>query len=136
VARKALILGHFAGFTGGIDAVHVESLVPQRARHLPLAQFLASLEEYDAEWRGRVEAARARGEVLRYVASVTRRSIRVGLAAVPAASPLGGLRGTDNQVVFTTDRYATNPLVITGPGAGLEVTAAGVMNDVMKLAPA
>jgi aspartokinase/homoserine dehydrogenase 1 len=136
VARKALILGHFAGFAGGIDAVQVESLVPARARHLPLAPFLASLEEFDDEWRRRVEAARTRDEVLRYVARVTRRTIRVGLAAVPASSPLGGLRGTDNQVVFTTDRYAANPLVITGPGAGLAVTAAGVMNDVLKLAPA
>ena len=136
VARKALILGHFAGFTGGMDEVAVESLVPARARHLPLAAFLATLEEFDAEWCGRVEAAKAQGQVLRYVASVTRKAIRVGLASVPASSALGGLRGTDNQVVFTTDRYATHPLVITGPGAGLEVTAAGVMNDVMKLAPA
>jgi aspartokinase/homoserine dehydrogenase 1 len=136
VARKALILGHFAGFTGGIDDVVVESLVPRRARHLPLAAFLASLEEYDAEWCGKVESAKAQGQVLRYVASVTRRAIRVGLTAVPASSALGGLRGTDNQVVFTSDRYAANPLVITGPGAGLEVTAAGVMNDVLKLAPA
>jgi bifunctional aspartokinase / homoserine dehydrogenase 1 len=136
VARKALILGHFAGFAGGIDDVVVESLVPKRARHLPLAQFLDSLEEYDAEWSGKVEAAKARGEVLRYVASVTRKAIRVGLAAVPASSALGGLRGTDNQVVFSSERYAANPLVITGPGAGLEVTAAGVMNDVLKLAPA
>ena len=136
VARKALILGHFAGFTGGMDEVAVESLVPARARPLPLAAFLATLEEFDAEWCGRVEAAKAQGQVLRYVASVTRKAIRVGLASVPASSALGGLRGTDNQVVFTTDRYAAHPLVITGPGAGLDVTAAGVMNDVMKLAPA
>jgi aspartokinase/homoserine dehydrogenase 1 len=136
VARKALILGHFAGFAGGIEDVAVESLVPKRARALPLAQFLACLETFDAEWAARVEAARAKGQVLRYVASVTRSALRVGLAAVPAASALGSLRGTDNQVVFTTDRYRDNPLVITGPGAGLAVTAAGVMNDVMKLAPA
>jgi aspartokinase/homoserine dehydrogenase 1 len=136
VARKALILGPFAGFAGDMDQVVVESLVPARARSLPLAQFLGTLEDYDAEWCGRVEAAKARGEVLRYVASVTRKAVRVGLASVPASSALGGLRGTDNQVVFTTDRYSTHPLVITGPGAGLEVTAAGVMNDVMKLAPA
>jgi aspartokinase/homoserine dehydrogenase 1 len=50
-------------------------------------------------------------------------------------SALGALRGSDNQVVFTTDRYRSNPLVITGPGAGLDVTAAGVMNDILKLAP-
>lgn len=136
VARKALILGHFTGFSGGIDAVRVEPLVPRRARSVPLPAFLETLEQYDAEWLARVAAARARGEVLRYVARVTQRSLEVGLASVPASSALGGLRGTDNQVVFTTDRYRDHPLVVTGPGAGLEVTAAGVLNDVLKLAPA
>ncbi len=136
VARKALILGHLMGYTGGIESVTVESLVPKAARGLPLAEFLARMDGSDAEWRARVEAARAKGGVLRYVASVTPRAITVGLATVPAASALGSLRGTDNQVVFTSDRYRTNPLVVTGPGAGLEVTAAGVMNDIMKLAPA
>jgi aspartokinase/homoserine dehydrogenase 1 len=47
---------------------------------------------------------------------------------------LAGLRGTDNQIVFTTPRYDENPLAITGPGAGPAVTAAGVLNDVLKLA--
>lgn len=75
----------------------------------------------------------ARGKVLRYVASVTRRRIRVGLAEVGSESPFAGLRGTDNQVAFTTMRYRTNPLVIQGPGAGLAVTAAGIYNDVAEL---
>jgi aspartokinase/homoserine dehydrogenase 1 len=136
VARKALILGHFTGFTGGIDAVRVEPLVPRRARALPLPAFLDTLEQYDDEWAARVAAARARGEVLRYVARVSQRALQVGLASVPAASALGGLRGTDNQVVFSTDRYREHPLVVTGPGAGLEVTAAGVLNDILTLAPA
>lgn len=135
VARKALILGRLLGFRGGIDQVEVESLVPRQVRSATLEAFVATLERHDAGWHARGERARGEGKVLRYVARVTPRRITVGLAAVPAASALGGLRGTDNQVVFTTDRYHTNPLVITGPGAGLEVTAAGVMNDIMRLAP-
>src|SRR4029453_8435563 len=97
---------------------------------------LSSLDRFDDEWAGRVASAKARGQVLRYVAAVTRARIRVSLASVPAESALGALRGTDNQVVFTTDRYRDNPLVITGPGAGLDVTAAGVMNDILNMAPA
>jgi homoserine dehydrogenase len=135
VARKALILGRLLGFRGGIDDVSVESLVPRQARALPLEDFLASLEAYDAPWEAKVRSARARGQLLRYVARVTPSRITVGLTSVPQASALGSLRGTDNQVVFTTERYRTNPLVITGPGAGLEVTAAGVMNDILRLAP-
>jgi aspartokinase/homoserine dehydrogenase 1 len=135
VARKALILGRLLGFSGGIDAVAVESLVPKRARGMSLPEFLDTLERFDDDWVERVARAKERGQVWRYVAAVTRGRIRVGLAAVPLESALGALRGTDNQVVFTTDRYRRNPLIITGPGAGLDVTAAGVMNDILKLAP-
>jgi homoserine dehydrogenase len=53
---------------------------------------------------------------------------------VSAASSLGALTGTDNQFAITTNRYRDNPIVITGPGAGVAVTAAGVLNDVLKLA--
>lgn len=56
--------------------------------------------------------------------------------AVDARSPLASLSGTDNQFIFTTMRYKKNPLVITGPGAGPDVTAAGILNDVLKLASA
>jgi bifunctional aspartokinase / homoserine dehydrogenase 1 len=55
---------------------------------------------------------------------------------VPTASPFASIKGSDNQLVFTTARYKDNPLVITGPGAGAEVTAAGVLNDILRLAGA
>jgi aspartokinase/homoserine dehydrogenase 1 len=60
--------------------------------------------------------------------------VSVELRAVPTTSPFAGLRGTDNQVVFTTTRYRENPMIITGPGAGPAVTAAGVLNDILKAA--
>jgi aspartokinase/homoserine dehydrogenase 1 len=72
--------------------------------------------------------------VLRYVASVTRRSLAVGLREVDRSSPFAALKGADNTVVFTTARYKSNPLVITGPGAGPPVTAAGVLNDILQIA--
>jgi bifunctional aspartokinase / homoserine dehydrogenase 1 len=61
------------------------------------------------------------------------KKITVGVEAVDAASPLGRLRGTDNTVVIQTKRYHTNPLVVTGPGAGAAVTAAGVLNDIVAI---
>ena len=112
----------------------VESLVPASARRIPLPRYLASLERFDKDWQGRLSRAKARGRVLRYIASVTRRGIRVGLAEVSAGSPFAGLKGTDNQVAFTTARYRANPLVIQGPGAGLAVTSGGIFNDVAELA--
>jgi aspartokinase/homoserine dehydrogenase 1 len=136
VARKALILGRLLGFRGEIDDIAVESLVPNEARRLPLTEFLERLEEWDEPWRRRVATAGARGRVLRYRAIATRRRIKVGLVVVDARSPLASLSGTDNQFIFTTMRYKKNPLVITGPGAGPAVTAAGILNDVLKLAGA
>jgi len=52
---------------------------------------------------------------------------------VPATSPMGSAGGTRNLLVFTSDRYRAEPLVISGPGAGTEVTAAGILNDIRAL---
>ncbi len=136
VGRKALILARLLGYRGELSRKAVESLVPNWARPLPLSQFLARLAELDAGWKRRVDAARAQGNTLRYVATVTPAKIAVGLKAVPLTSPLASIKGSDNQLVFTTARYKSNPLVIRGPGAGAEVTAAGVLNDILRLAGA
>ena len=136
VGRKALILARLLGYRGELSRAAVESLVPRWARAIPLPQFLERLPEMDAAWKRRVDAARAQGSVLRYVATVTRGRIAVGLKPVPLSSPLASIKGSDNQLVFTTARYKTNPLVIRGPGAGAEVTAAGVLNDILRLAGA
>ena len=131
VGRKALILARLLGYPGELSRTAVESLVPKWARAIPLPRFLDRLDELDAAWRGRVAAAAADGKVLRYVATVTRSKIAVGLRPVSTTSPLAAIQGSDNQLVFTTARYKANPLVITGPGAGAEVTAAGVLNDIL-----
>lgn len=136
VARKALILARLLGYQGELLQSAVESLVPKWARTLSLADFLVRLEELDASWKRRVEAAASEDSVLRYVALVTPTRIAVGVQVVPARSPLAAIKGSDNQLVFTTARYKANPLVITGPGAGAEVTAAGVLNDILRLAGA
>ena len=112
----------------------MESLVPEELRSVTAAEFLARIEELDSVWRDRVAEAHASGRVLRYRATVTAESVRVGLVAVDLSSSFATLTGTDNQFAITTTRYRANPIVITGPGAGVAVTAAGVLNDVLKLA--
>ena len=134
VARKALILGRMIGFSGELTDVEVESLVPDALRDAPLDVFLNRLPDADAPWEQRIREAHDRGTVLRYRATVTKREARVGIVAVDASSSLASLAGTDNHFSFTTRRYRANPLVITGPGAGAAVTAAGVLNDILKLA--
>jgi aspartokinase/homoserine dehydrogenase 1 len=134
VARKALILAQLLGNEGSLDEVEVESLVPEQLRSVTTAEFLARIEELDPVWRDRVREVRASGRVLLYRATVTAESVRVGLVAVGALSSFAALTGTDNQFAITTTRYRANPIVISGPGAGVAVTAAGVLNDVLKLA--
>jgi homoserine dehydrogenase len=132
VLRKGLILARLLGYEGKVPAA--ENLVPPSQRKVPLASFMAKLASQDEAWRKRVEAERARGRVLRYVVLATARGVQAGLQAVPRESPLGSLRGTRNLLSFTTRRYRAEPLVVSGPGAGPEVTAAGVLNDVQSLA--
>src|SRR5260221_140018 len=131
-ARKGLILARLLGYVGAPPAA--EDLVPRALRRLPLPEFLKRLPSLDADWRARVARASARGRVLRYVVSATAKEVRAQLVEVPASSSTGALRGTRNLVSFTTRRYRTEPLVITGPGAGPEVTAAGILNDLHQLA--
>ena len=133
VARKGIILGRMLGYTGEMSDVNLESLVPASLQAVSRAEFLAALPGCDADWDLRITEARARGEVLRYRARATRGGVRVGLVSVPAGSALASLDGTDNLFVFTTARYRERPLVVSGPGAGTEVTAAGVLGDVLRL---
>ncbi len=133
VGRKALILGRLLGFQGEPEDIEVESLVPRAAASLSRDEFVASLARWDGDWEKRVADARARGGALRYVATVTKQKIRVGLQICDPGSPFAALRGSDNQIAFTTTRYKS-PLVIRGAGAGPDVTAGGVLNDILELA--
>ena len=137
VARKALILGRLLGYPGELADVELDPLLPKEAWGLTRDEFLARLADFDPWWEERAAAARRSGRLLRYVATVTARRVSVQLSAVEPGSAFAGLDGTDNQIAFTTRRYdEKNPLVIKGPGAGLAVTAAGVLNDLLDVAGA
>jgi bifunctional aspartokinase / homoserine dehydrogenase 1 len=131
-ARKGLILARLLGYEG--PPPRAEDLTPAAMRRLRPEQFLARLSELDKPWSERVARAAASGRVLRYVVTATPHGVEARLHAVPSDSAIGALRGTRNLVSFTTRRYRTEPLVITGPGAGAEVTAAGILNDIRYLA--
>ena len=131
-ARKGLILGRLLGYRGAAPVPH--DLVPRPLKSVSLEEFLERLPAFDKEWAGRVEAERRKERVLRYVVAATPRSVSARLTAVPIASPMGSLEGTRNLIAFTTRRYRKEPLVVSGPGAGAAVTAAGLLNDIYSLA--
>ncbi len=135
VARKLVILAREAGHELSLEDVAVESLVPEALRQASVEDFMARLHEVDAAFTQRLAQARACGHVLRYVAQFSPgQAPSVGLVELPADHAFANLRLTDNVVQFTTRRYCDNPLVVQGPGAGPEVTAAGVFADVLRVA--
>jgi aspartokinase/homoserine dehydrogenase 1 len=133
VARKALILARTLGRRANLSEIQLEPLFGPDVDDPDPATFVRNLAKLDDVFAERVARAKRDGKVLRYVAKITGRSIRVGVEAVPQSSPMGSLRGTANQVAIYSKRYKTNPLVVTGPGAGAEVTAAGVLNDIVAI---
>ena len=134
VARKALILARTAGWELEMSSLTVEALYPESMSDLTAAEFVAATPSLNSAYETRVREAQRQGKVLRYVARITPEGGTVGLVTVPGAGPLSALRGPANYIALRTCRYDEVPLVLSGPGAGPEVTAAGVLGDIIGLA--
>ncbi len=134
VARKALILGRMSGLLGASAEVELEGLVPSSWAGMAPDALRTRLRELDAPLAARIEGAAAEGRVLRYVARVEPDRVRVGPLEVPKDAPAGRLSGSENLISFRSERYDAIPLVVTGPGAGVEVTAMGVLGDILRVA--
>ena len=96
---------------------------------------MARLGELDAPMLAKLEAARGRNRVLRYVGALDAASNQatVGLVELERSHPFANINLTDNVVRFVTSRYDQNPLVVQGPGAGPAVTAGGVFADLLRV---
>lgn len=135
VTRKLLILARTAGVDLEPDAITVESLVPAALAAARQDRVDADLEALDAPLRARFQAAHRVGRRLRYIARLETNGVaRIGLEELGPDDPLASGSGCDNRVAVWSDRYDQNPLVIQGPGAGAEVTAAALLDDVLRLA--
>jgi homoserine dehydrogenase len=130
VARKALILARLAGWPVEPAHIRVEPLYPAEMASLSVAEFMSELPRLDADFAAYMGALAG---VPRYMAEVSPERGVVALRMV-GERLAAQLRGTLNQVSFTTQRYDEHPLTIIGPGAGLEVTAAAVLEDCVQLA--
>lgn len=133
VARKALILSRDSGGIMELSDIAVENLVPASMRDIDVKTFLQKLPELDAMYESVKQEAESKGNVLRYMAVIENGQVQIALKQVDAQHPFYNLSGSDNMIVFTTERYKNNPLVIKGPGAGAEVTAAGVFAEIISI---
>ena len=135
VARKLVILARGAGRALSLQDVEVESLVPEALRSVSRDEFFARLGEMDAPMQARFAQAQQQGLGLRYLAQLDRDGkARVRLVTPEASHASLHSQLTDNLIQFRTRRYAANPLVVQGPGAGRDVTAAGVFGDILSIA--
>ncbi|MCH4292845.1 bifunctional aspartate kinase/homoserine dehydrogenase II [Shewanella sp. 3B26] len=135
--RKLLILAREIGLDLELDDIKVKSPVPQALAELPLDAFLARIDELDAPMSDALHAAAAEGKVLRYIAALDKAggklTAEVGLQWVDKAHPYANLTPGDNVFVIRSAFYQGNPLIIRGPGAGREVTAAAVQSDLVHI---
>ena len=135
VGRKLVILAREMGLDLELEDVRIESLVPESLRRGSVGEFLQGLPQHDEAMTGRLDQARGRGEVLRYVGLIDPEGkCSVELKSYPRSHAFAGTTGSDNIVAFTTQRYRTQSLIVQGPGAGPEVTAGGVFADLLRLA--
>ena len=153
VARKVTILARACGVEVDLDDVPVDSLVPASLQSWAPKEgevladaFIKEMEAFDAEKDALIKKATEAGNCLRFVGVVdltaknmmgmSSPSVKVELKEYPLSHPFAGTQFADNICAFSTERYAPQPLVVQGPGAGAAVTAAGIFADVIKVAQA
>jgi aspartokinase/homoserine dehydrogenase 1 len=133
VARKILILARETGTQLELEDVTVENLIPsEMSPDLSVDDFLTQFSRYDSKFMNLFELAKKESKVLRYIASWDGQKATVKLKSVGEDNPFYHQNGRENFIIFTTKRYKDSPMVIKGHGAGAEVTAAGVLGDILK----
>lgn len=134
VGRKILILARETGVPMETDHIKLIDFLPEGAMEAETVGEFFTVLENNADYFSKLQAdAAAEGKVLRMIATLEEENASVGIQAVGPENPFYGLNGSDNMIVFTTDRYRERPLVVRGPGAGAEVTAAGVFAEIIKI---
>lgn len=134
IARKITILAREAGYEMEREEVEVASILPPSCEAAEsVDDFMQALAAADGHFEQIRAVAAEKGGRLRMIATLEDGSARIALEEVGPESPFYPLSGSDNMIVFTTDRYRDRPLVIRGPGAGAEVTAAGLFAEIIGI---
>jgi len=134
VARKLLILAREVGLELELKNIKIQNLIPVPARKTKsIDEFFKILKKFDDQFEQKRKDAENRGNVLRYIAKLENNKAGISLQEVGEKHPFYSLTGSDNILSITTEHYHDRPIVIKGPGAGADVTAAGVFADILRI---
>ena len=134
VMRKILILARESGHQLDIDDIENESFLPKESLDTDSNEaFFESLKKYEDDFQKLYSEAAAKDCKLKYVAQFEDGKAKVGLQQIPKGHDFYNLEGSDNIVLFFTDRYVNQPLIIKGAGAGADVTASGIFADIVRI---
>jgi len=131
VMRKIMILARETGEKIEMDDIENNSFMPESCMQGSVANFYAEMRKHEDHFKSLYDAAAKKGHKLKFVARYDNNKASVGLQHISSEQDLYHLYGKDNVVLFYTDRYTEQPLVVKGAGAGAEVTASGVFADIM-----
>ncbi|WP_288882700.1 bifunctional aspartate kinase/homoserine dehydrogenase I [Pedobacter panaciterrae] len=132
--RKMLILARDAGYALEEKDIELENMLPPSCMAAEsVADFYKELKNNSAYFENLKKQATQNNKVLRYIGKLEGGKVSINLQMVDENHPFYTLSGSDNIISFTTNRYKDRPLVVKGPGAGAEVTAAGVFADIINV---
>ncbi len=134
VARKILILARESGKIMELSNIENDAFLPKKSLATTnVDDFFSSLKDNEEHFKQILDNAMAKDCRLKYVAQYENEQAKVGLQLIPADHPFYNLEGSDNIVLFYTDRYPKQPLIVKGAGAGADVTASGIFADIIRI---
>jgi bifunctional aspartokinase / homoserine dehydrogenase 1 len=133
VARKILILARESGYPLEMEDIHIARFVPDEFFEGSLDDFWKNISKLDAGFEEKRKILETENKKWRFVAQYENGKAQIGLQEVDSRHPFYDLEGSNNLVMYTTERYNEFPMLIKGYGAGASVTAAGVFADLIKV---